>query len=302
MTARSPEDVLAAIPEVLGFVPAESVVMLTSGGPQPFHARAPLPAPGCPSEVSALVGQLLEPARRHRVRGVVLVVYSGDETHARRVLRTLERAFCSSGIRVLFWLRAHDGRWWAPGSPHHGVPYDVGNHPFRVDSVLRGLVVHGSREELAATLDPDPASAARVAAHLGQVQPFDDVDLAACVSLLTARGEPFADADLAAAALGLRQVPVRDAAWAPVRRDDAAAHVRLWSEALPRTPDGLRGGPASVLAFAAWLAGHGALAWCAVDRAVDADPDNTLAVLVTDLLESAVPPTAWEESQAGDTP
>ena len=41
--ARSPEDVLAVVPVVLGFVPADSVVMLTFGASQPFHARVDLP-------------------------------------------------------------------------------------------------------------------------------------------------------------------------------------------------------------------------------------------------------------------
>jgi hypothetical protein len=41
------------------------------------------------------------------------------------------------------------------------------------------------------------------------------------------------------------------------------------------------------------LQGNGALAWCAVDRARQADPDQPLAALVADALEGAVPPTAW---------
>jgi hypothetical protein len=52
-------------------------------------------------------------------------------------------------------------------------------------------------------------------------------------------------------------------------------------------------GPAAVLGLAAWLAGHGALAWCAVDRCQAVDPDNTLAGLVAEVLARAVPPSAW---------
>ena len=42
-TARCPEDVLAVVPVLLGFVPEESVAMLTFGAPRVFHARVDLP-------------------------------------------------------------------------------------------------------------------------------------------------------------------------------------------------------------------------------------------------------------------
>ncbi len=49
----------------------------------------------------------------------------------------------------------------------------------------------------------------------------------------------------------------------------------------------------SLLAFAAWLAGDGALAWCALDRCALADPDYRMAGLVAHTLEHALPPSAW---------
>ena len=61
-----------------------------------------------------------------------------------------------------------------------------------------------------------------------------------------------------------------------------------------RCPDDLLPHAAGVLGFAAWLAGDGALAWCAVDRGREVDPDHSLLSLVADLLQGAVPPSAWE--------
>ncbi len=43
LTARCPEDVLALVPVLLGFLPSESVVMLTFGAAQAFHARVDRP-------------------------------------------------------------------------------------------------------------------------------------------------------------------------------------------------------------------------------------------------------------------
>ena len=61
--------------------------------------------------------------------------------------------------------------------------------------------------------------------------------------------------------------------------------------------------PASLLAFAAWLSGDGALAWCAIDLARQADPDYSLANLLAEALEGAVPPSAWSprRSSPGET-
>jgi hypothetical protein len=69
--------------------------------------------------------------------------------------------------------------------------------------------------------------------------------------------------------------------------------VRVWRELVRRTPEELAAPVAGLLAFAAWLSGDGALAWCAVERALRADPDHTLARLVGRALEGAVPPSAW---------
>ena len=86
LTARTPEDVLAAVPVVLGFEPCDSVVMLTFGGVETFHARVDLPPP---REVGEMVRLLLDPALQHRVTQVVFVVYADDGTAVRAVARRL---------------------------------------------------------------------------------------------------------------------------------------------------------------------------------------------------------------------
>ena len=65
LVARTPEDVLAVVPIVLGFVPEESVVMLTFGAERTFHARVDLPdhESEIPEMVSALLGTRAAPRR-----------------------------------------------------------------------------------------------------------------------------------------------------------------------------------------------------------------------------------------------
>jgi hypothetical protein len=83
---------------------------------------------------------------------------------------------------------------------------------------------------------------------------------------------------------------VRDEAW--VRMDEAnlGAHIRLWRDVLRRVAEPYAAGPASLLAFAAWRAGEGALANIALDRALSADPGYSMARLLHELFISGLPP------------
>ncbi len=87
--------------------------------------------------------------------------------------------------------------------------------------------------------------------------------------------------------------------WAGITRDLADQHVRLWTAVVVQCPLELLAAPASLLAFAAWLSGHGALAWCAIDRSLQSDPDHNLARLVAQALDGAMPPSAWQPIPRG---
>jgi len=301
LVARGPEDLLAMVPIVLGFTPTDSVVMLTFGTPHPFHARIDLP--DRTDELAEMAEALFEPARRHRVEAVVLVVYSTHAGRARRAWRALRRAFDDSGIRVLEVLRA-DGRRWYPmlhgdrRLREDGVPYDVSAHRFAAQSVLDGRVTRGSREEVAALLDTDPERAAAVeelAAGLPDPQEAETerhwVDRR--VRRYLADGVPPSDADVARLLRLVRLAGLRDAALASLTRASAPRHVDLWVDVLRRTPTPYVPRVAGMLALAAWQDGHGALAWCAVDRCTEVDPDDRLAGYVATALTRALPPSTW---------
>lgn len=303
LTARTPEDLLAVVPVVLGFVPQDSVVMLTFGTPRAFHARVDLP-PGR-SGIDEAIESLREPAFRHRVPHVVFVVYSDDGAPAKRVSRALVKAFRGSGIEVVDVLRADGKRWFPllrgrPGVPECGVPYDVSAHPFAVQAVLDGRVTHGSRAELAASLEPVPELVDALAAALARLprrgrRPAGEEAWAGLQVLghLLAGSRP-SDDEAARLLVGLQSTEVRDTVWALMDRDCSRELVAFWTDLVRRAPAPLTPTPAALLAFAAWLSGHGALAWCAIDRCVEADPDHVLAAHVAQLLLQAVPPEEWQ--------
>lgn len=312
MTARCPDDLLAMVPVTLGFTPTDSVAMLTFGATHPFHARVDLPERR--DDVPELVDCLVDPAVRNGVRRVVLVLYSEDEAMAGRAWRGLRDGFRDAGIAVLEALRA-DGRRWYPLlggdrlAAELGVPYDVSAHPFVAQAVLCGRVTLADRGELARTLAPVPARVDEVAAALERrpvrwgrddppeveviLQEGEWTEL--LVEHLVARGSAPEVDDVARLLRGLVLLRVRDAAWLTITADTAGEHVAWWSDLLRRTPSGLAAPVATLLAWSAWQAGHGALAWCALDVALAAEPDYSLATTLAEMLLAAVPPSTWAD-------
>lgn len=213
-------------------------------------------------------------------------------------------------------VRADGERWWVLGSRGGGpgTPYDVASHPLTTETVVEGTVVLGSRRELAGTLVGDPGETdeveRRVEESAGRLSDLVESPLGAAAARhhlvvegrwvrhrvrrhLEGGGRLDAD-DVARLLLSMHvSLEVRDVAWAEMNHANAGRHVDLWRDVVRRSPVDLRAAPAALLGFAAWLSGNGALAWCAVDQAQDAQPDYGLAGLLTQALSGAVPPAAW---------
>jgi len=307
MTARDPVDVLAVVPVVLGFVPEESVVMLTFGAAHPFHARLDLPGTSLECRQAAVA--LGAPATHHGASRVVFVLYTDDRSAARRCARALVREFDARGIEVVGVVRA-DGRRWSVisvsrRSVHEGPtePYDLSGHPFTAQAVVNGRVTLPSRAALAASVATDPAAVEEVADAVerlrkrgGGAGPPPPV-MSELAGLVSERRVPTPE-ESAALLLAIQDPVVRDDVLGVLDRDAAREHRDVWCALVRRAPTDLVAAAASVLGFVAWLAGDGALAWCAVERAGEGLPPCTLAEVVADALEQALPPSAWAERVA----
>ncbi len=297
LVAGSPEDLLACVPLALGFVPSRSVVMLAVGGGRGPHARVDLPDPARAEDV---VRSLAGPALAHGVTRVALVVYA-DLERAREFAPALLAGFAGAGIEVAALVGA-DGAGWISMLPgrHTREPreYDVLAHRFVAEAVLRGQVVLGSREALLEAMRPVPAEVEEVGrcveALAAGVVAVTPERLTRLLRRTVALGHPLGAEQVALLRHGVETAEGRDAAWSWVRREDARAHADLWIRVVRSCGVGEAAAPASVLAFHAWLTGDGALAWCALDRAGEQGRGTSLAALVGDLLERAVPPSAWE--------
>ena len=91
--------------------------------------------------------------------------------------------------------------------------------------------------------------------------------------------------------MALTILRIRDDAWARMDPGHRTAHGQLWTDLTRRACPGYVAAPASLLAFTAWQAGHGALANLAVDRALADQPDYSMALLLRDALTAGLPPS-----------
>jgi hypothetical protein len=305
---RGPDDLLALVPTLFGFHPAESLVLLTVGDSMtPFHARVDLPTDPCGVEVVS--AQLTATVQHNGSTEVVVVAYTGDAGLAHAVVEHLFDRLAEVGVELVCAVRSDGDRWWVlPSWPDdEGTPYDVRDHPWTAEEVLEGNVVHASREELAMTLiGNDPEETEEIAAVAKEVterldrSPTRGLVLEAHwvrsrVRRFLRDREPLDTNDVARLAVAThRSVHVRDVAWAEMNHANASVHIDLWRDAARRVPVELRAPVATLMAFAAWLSGDGALAWCGVERALDADPGYGLASLLTQMLAGAMPPSSWQ--------
>ena len=319
-------DVLAFVPYSLGFLPHDSVVMVAIG-PRgtPMVARADLADD--PHDRRGAAQEVSRAAVLNRIDHVLLVAYTDDPGRALTAVDDLGEALGEHGIPVAHAFRADGERWFTllpeDATWSTGTAYDVTVHQLTAESVLEGRVTHADRAALEATLDPaDPDLVDAVEDAIALLE--DDDPLAPPASPRHDRRQLRREAEWASAwvrdrtghPLEVHRLPpaadvarvlrvlqhdeARDVVLAEVTRETADAQVELWRSVARLAPPGHRAPASAMLAFAAWLHGNGALAWCAVDRAREADPDHALAGLVADALESAMPPTAWRGVDRGE--
>jgi hypothetical protein len=319
LVARGAEDVLSVVPYLLGFHPSESLVVLSLDGARRrvgFRLRVDLPEQ--PAQAQALGRQLLPLLQRNGATTVLLMAYAADDRVAGPVMAAALEQLRTAGINVGDAWRADGSRWWSylcsdrRCCPLEGTPYDATGAVCAAEAVLRGLVALPDR----ATLQQSVAAVSgrrlvemrratrRAEAEIlpglavgpgGGGQPVRRAQerVVAAVSGFVSRPRELSDAEVARLSVWLRHVHVRDAAWCmldPARPDP---HVDLWRQVTRRAVPGHTAAPASLLAFAAWVAGNGALAQCGLERALADDPGYSMAALIGETLACGLPPSAW---------
>lgn len=315
LAVRSPADLIAAVPYLLGFHPADSVVVVAMRGRRiTFAARADLPGPA--ADAAAPARHLAEVIARQHAESATVLGF-GPAARVTPAVDAVRAALAEAGLAVLDALRVTDGRWGSyvctepECCPPDGTPYDPGASDVPAAAVFAGQVALPDRAALVAQVAPAGGpvrvamrrATARAERRLTElIATAPAADLLGGRSLRTAgvaavrsalrrqrRGERLTDDEVAWLSLLLTHLPVRDHAWE--RTDGRDEDIALWTDVLRRAEPELIAAPASLLAFAAWRAGQGALAAVALERALTEHPDYSLAGLLDDLLRRGVPPS-----------
>lgn len=296
MVIRTPEDVAALVPYVLGFHPEESLVVLTFGAHPAFHARVDLPDNDHDRVLA--VALLVDAARRNRIGSVIPVCYATDPERARLMVLEVERGFAAVGVSMLSPIRIADGAWFSL-SPQHasveGLPLDLDSHPFLAETVLEGRVTHASRAALVASLRTDPAQAEQVRMATEALAP-ESVPGPEEVGRLVRRhladdSMPGPD-EMAGLVMALDAPEVRSEVRSLLASCPATDHLRFWSGVVRTAPEPWIGEPLAALGLAAWLGGDGAVGWCVVDLLGECAPEHPVRTFLVAYLEQALPPDA----------
>ncbi len=191
--------------------------------------------------------------------------------------------------------------------------------PVIANSVAASFAVSGvsalpSRADLVAVLEPDPIGVTRIEPLIidreqeiddalgsggsAAVEAWRDEQVDHLASMICG-GEDLSDADTVAVLVGLCDVRVRDTLlWHLNAAHDRYGCLDRLLIALRLAPNGYVAPIATCAALVAWLLGDGARASIAIDRALNDDPEYSLAVLVGMSISVGLPPAAWKEVMA----
>ena len=312
------------MPHLLGYHPSKSFVVIGVAPPRArvrLGFRYDLPDPPDAAVAEEIAGHATAILARQRITMAILIGY-GPGHLVTPVADALRAAAGRARLTLREVLRADGGRYWSylchePACcPAEGVPYDSVAHPAAAAMVTAGLAAYPDRQALARTLAPVTGAAAgsmagateralrRVGVLIGEQQRSGrsgDVlrlvvedgrrAVSEAISAYRAGGRLADDEQIAWLSVALADLRVRDDAWARMDPDFREAHQRLWADIVRRACPAYVPAPASLLAFTAWQAGEGTLANIAIERALDADPQYSMALLLSDIIDAGVPPS-----------
>ncbi len=322
--AGSPTALLAVVPHLLGFVPDLSLVVIGTAPPRDrirVTLRYDLPDPpdaGLAADIAAHAAGVLG---AQRLPAAVAVGY-GPEALVTPVAGAFLDEAHLAGITLHDILRVENGRYrsYRCGNqaccPAAGVPFDVSAHPASAAMDDAGMRVLPGRAAVAARIAPLGGATAEsmrqatrraeqhVARLLAKVRKSSRIGaarrmiaaegLAAAGAMIAAYrggGQFTSDYQVARLTVALRDLRVRDDAWARMDPAHAEQHLRLWTDVTRRAQPGHVAAPAALLAFVAWQSGDGALANVALDRALADDPGYSMALLLRQVIGAGAPPS-----------
>jgi hypothetical protein len=317
---QSHTDLLSMIPYMLGFQPADSIVILAvSGSRVVFASRVDTPSIGeTPAEFLASIDLLASHVAEHG--NSAIVIGYGERDRVTPAMNSALDAMQTRTVPINQALRLSGDRihcHLCPDClPADGMRFDPDTSTVQATAVSMGMVAMADRDSVAQQIAPVggserqqmqlathralarlQAAVARPDGH-GHLPPAPPSDEAAAVArlgvaavdealVLAAAAQRLDDDQAAWLSVLLMNTAVRDYAWK--RTNPGDSHTRLWTDVLRRAMPDLAAPPAVLLAYSAMLNGTSFIVNFALERALHADPEYSMARLLLHALHSGVP-------------
>jgi hypothetical protein len=299
MEISSPRELIAAIPHLLGFVPEESLVIVALTD----NDVSSVVRVDWPTSEAVVSGSLSRYAQSIHDYDIVFCFYVDNEIQEFDSIKAL---FHNS--ELLDVLAVNRGRWTSlmctdeSCCPREGRLVHSETPVVAAEFVFKGSSPFASRDELAQSIAPMSLSASdkqECETAFAAMSTVDDVVAEIdWVMEISSHGKPLTWNETARLSLALSEIRVRDAL---LRRAFESFNVRMHLRSLlmstiSRIPEAHVAPAATLLAGVVWLDGNGPLARIALDRALEADSEYSLAQLLDTALTHAVPSRIWSES------
>ena len=311
---KTPHDLLAAVPFLIGYHPSDSLVLISvKSDALEMAMRIDFPI-NPPAGAYQLLASHLQ---RDNAEAALIVAYEPIENGSgEEVLEKIAAAVSELDIPIRELMLVRDGRWRSmlcddlSCCPLEGNEItDFRNSRITAEQVANGKVLPFSNSEGLAhsiaecALAKDPEWSAKVASF--QVDP-DDQDLnakqrdgAEAVLLLADlynQDGKCDDRDLMARVLGrLSDIQVRDYALGCHDQESMDSYQTMWRELLKVAPKGYVAPVATLFAAIAYENGEGALAHRALDRAIEDQPEYSMSRLLRRVFSSGWPPSGFSQ-------
>jgi len=325
-----PGSLIAAVPHLLGFPPAQSLVLVGLRGPRSrlgITMRTDLPPDGpewAPSveELEPLAEALLRDGASECLAMVMTECPDQNGlTPFVDLVANLGEALFECGIEVNDIVLVRADRWRSylcsdpQCCPAEGTPVPAASGELAAYAAYSGSVVRDSRAELDSLIAPDPAALAATERALDHVfaemaeasgtgtseayrEGIEDLIDRRVQTLAAGTASSLRHRDVARIAVALIDRQLRDRVATHCLQETASAAESLWIDLLRRVPSPLDAAPATLLALSSWARGDGAMANVALDRALASEPGYSLAQLVRTALDHALPPGTVREMLA----
>jgi hypothetical protein len=318
---RSPGEVVASLPALLGYHATNSVVLVVLGGERRrvrLTARVDIPEQRGEHVWHALSHAFVPAAVRSGGDEAILVVLDGDEPFVRELAEVLRADLDRHGVTLADALVVADGRYRSVEChdrcccPPEGTPVPA-TGAATAAAVTTGTVIHATRDDLRTEFAgpaPDAADRAeRVVALLLSSACHGSIDASpqAVEDALTTGCEAARVGDVpldqaARLALLVSVGEIRDQTYLHLITTGATAHRRLWASVCRQIPPRHTVVPHVLFGLSAYLGGDGAVATLAVETAEHVDPQHPSVRLLADLIAAGIPPDDVREALARCVP